>query len=184
MKTASKKFWIIPLLVVMCLLALMPTSFVPLFTAFQSKAIRLYPKSTTDLVMTNQIFVYQIPDEALSFLPFGIHCLSQSPSILEDSQSPIIATTIHSGPTIGIFPDPINNILLPPNSKVSVHIKGKCYFRLFAPGEIGLPFEYFISQETFQVGESRYSQDDLNQIVSNYFEDQFFQNWLEEIPLP
>jgi hypothetical protein len=182
MKNTPKKFWLILLIFIMCLLTLVLTSFAPLFIALQSKAKRLYPENTADLVNINQIFIYQLPAESRGF-PFGLHCSSLSPSILEGGHSSILATTIHNGQIVGVLPDPVNNILLPPNSNVSVHITGECYLRLRPLGDIGL-LEYSISRETFQVGESRYSQDDLYQLISNYIEDQFPPNVFEEIPLP
>ena len=81
------------------------------------------------------------------------------------------------------MPDPVNNILLLPNSKISVHITGRCYLPLRPLGDIEL-FEYPISQETFQVGETRYSQDDLDQLISNYVDDQFPPDFFEQFPTP
>jgi hypothetical protein len=178
MKTTSKKFWLILLVITVCLLALIPTSFVPVFVALQSKATRLYPKNITDLVNINQIFVYQVPAERRGF-PFGLHCSPSSPSMLEDSQFRIMATTMNYGQIVGIMPDPVNDILLLPNSKISIHIRGRCY--LFGGIEL---FEYPISQETFQVGEARYSQDDLDQLIHNYIDNQFPPDFFEQFPTP
>ena len=182
MKNTAKKFWLVSLLFIVCLIALVSTSIVPIIVALQSKAIRLYPDDKMDLVNINQIFVYELPAESRG-VPFGLHCYPSSPSILEDSQSPIIATTMHNGQIVGIMPDPVNNILLLPNSKISVHITGRCYLPLRPLGDIEL-FEYPISQETFQVGETRYSQDDLDQLISNYVDDQFPPDFFEQFPTP
>jgi hypothetical protein len=180
MKNKLKKFLLVPLLLVICLLVPVLTSLASLFTSLHSRATRLYPENTTDVVAMNQPFVYQLPADSLG-LPFGFYCFPLSPTILENGKSQIIATTIHNGQTVGIMPDPVNNILLPPNSKVSIHISGKCYFNV-AIGAISLPIEYSISHETFQVGEARYSQDEFIQLLSNYFEDPFPPNFFEQIP--
>ena len=182
MKNTAKKFWLVPLLFIVCLIALVSTSIVPIIVALQSKATRLYPDDTMDMVNINQIFVYELPAESRG-IPLGLHCYPSSPSILEDSRSPIIATTMHNGQIVGIMPDPVNDVLLLPNSKVSVHIRGRCYLPLRPLGDIEL-FEYPISQEMFQVGESRYSQDELDQLISKYIDDEFPLDFFQQFPTP
>jgi hypothetical protein len=178
MKNTSKKFWLIPLLLIVCLVTLVSTSVVPILSALQSKATRLYPDDTTDLVNINEIFVYELPAENKG-IPFGLRCYPSSPSLLEGSQSPILATTMHNGQIVGIMPDPVNNILLLPNSQVSIYITGRCYLPLRPLGDIEL-FEYPINQESFQVGESRYSQDELNLLISDYIDDEFPPDFFEQ----
>jgi len=182
MKNSSKKFWLISLLFIVCLVALVSTSIVPILRAVQSKATRLYPNDSTGFVKINEIFVYELPAESTG-VPFGLRCYPSSPSLLENSQSPIIATTMHNGQIVGIMPDPVNNILLLPNSKIAVHITGRCYLPLRPLGDIGL-FEYPISQETFQVGETRYPQDEVNRLISEYIDDEFPPDFFEQIPVP
>jgi hypothetical protein len=182
MKNSSKKFWLSPLLFIVCLVALVSTSIVPILRAVQSKATRLYPDDSTGFVKINEIFVYELPAESKS-VPFGLRCYPSSPFLLGDSHSPIIATTMHNGQIVGITPDPANNVLLLPNSKVSVHITGSCYLPLRSLGDIEL-FEYPISQETFQVGESRYSQDELTGLISDYVDDEFPPDFFEQTPVP
>ncbi len=182
MKNTSKKFWLIPLVFILCLVALVSTSIVPILGAVQSKAIRLYPNDSAGFVNINEIFVYELPAENTG-IPFGLRCYPSSPSLLENSQSPIIATTMHNGQIVGIMPDPVNNILLLPNSKVSVYITGRCYLPLRPLGDIEL-FEYPISEETFQVGETRYLQDDVNLLISDYVDDDFPPDFFEQIPVP
>ena len=180
MKNISTKFWLILLVFIGCLLALIPTFFVPSYVALQSSATRIYPQSTTELVKINQIFVYQLPAESRGF-PFGLHCSPLFPSLLENDQSPILARTVYKAGVIGVFPDPIHNVLLSPNSQVSVQFKGHCYVDLHALGGFRL-FRYSISQETFQVGESRYSQEELIQLIRDYIDEQYPPEFYEIMP--
>jgi hypothetical protein len=180
MKNIPIKFWLTLLVFIGCLLALIPTFFVPGYVALQSSVTRIYPKSTIELVKVDQIFVYQLPAESRGF-PFGLHCSPLFPSLLDNDQSPVLARTVYKAGVIGVLPDPIHNILLSPNSRVSVQFKGHCYVDLGTLGGFRL-FRYSISQETFQVGESHYSQEELIQLIRDYIDEQYPQEFYELIP--
>jgi hypothetical protein len=155
---------------------------VPILRALQSQATRLYPDDSTDFVKLNEIFVYELPAESRG-IPFGLRCYPSSPSLLESSQLPMIATTMHNGHVVGIMPDPVNNVLLLPDSTVTIHITGTCYIPLRPLGDIEL-FEYPISQETFQVGETLYTQDEVNRLTAEYIDDEFPPDFFEQFPKP
>lgn len=182
MKNTSKKFWLFLLLFIACLVALASTSLMPVLTATQSKVTRLYPDDSTHVVHINQMFVYELPAESRGF-PFGLHCQPSSPSLLEENQSLILSTTMHNGQTVGIMPDLVNDILLTPNSRVVIRITGICYFPLRPLGDARL-FEYFISQETFQVGETRHPQDEINRVMAEHIDDKFLPDFFEQFPRP
>jgi hypothetical protein len=133
-------------------------------------------------VNINEIFVYELPAESRG-IPFGLRCGASSPSLLENSQSPIIATTMHNGQIVGIMPDPVNNVQLLPDSKVAVHITGRCYLPLRPLGDVEL-FEYPISSETFQVGKTRHLPDEAEELISEYIDDKFPTDFFEQIPMP
>ena len=90
---------------------------------------------------------------------------------------------MHNGQIVGIMPDPVNNVLLLPDSRVTIQITGACYIPLRPLGDIEL-FEYPISQESFQVSETRYPQDEVNRLIAEYIDDEFPPDFFEQFPMP